>query len=64
MALGLAVAEANGRRILAIGGQEIEDVAIGIAIHTHHMPISHNSLRVINTAVACRLDGGNHDNQL
>ncbi len=35
MALGLAVAEANGQRILPIDGQEIEDVAIGVAIHTH-----------------------------
>lgn len=35
MALGLAVAEAHGQRFLPIDGQEIENVAIGVAIHTH-----------------------------
>ena len=33
MALGLALAEANGQLIHAIGDQEIEDVAVGIATH-------------------------------
>lgn len=38
MALGLALAEANGQRILPIDGQEIEDIAIGIATHIYDVP--------------------------
>lgn len=38
MALGLALAEANGQRILPIDGQEIEDIAIGIATHRYDVP--------------------------
>nr|WP_053959906.1 type II toxin-antitoxin system death-on-curing family toxin [Sulfobacillus thermosulfidooxidans] len=35
MALGLAVAEANGQRIQPIDDREIKDIASGIAIHTY-----------------------------
>lgn len=38
MALGLAVAEANGQRVLPIDDQDIEDIAVGIATHTHNIP--------------------------
>jgi death-on-curing protein len=38
MALGLAIAEANGRRTLSIADYEIEDVAVGIAIHKYDVP--------------------------
>lgn len=38
MALGLAIAEANGQRIVSIDNPEIEDIAVGIATHAHDVP--------------------------
>jgi death-on-curing protein len=38
MALGLAIAEANGQRIVSIDDGEIEEIAIGIATHTYKVP--------------------------
>lgn len=38
MALGLAIAEANGQCIISIDDGEIEEVAIGIATHTYKIP--------------------------
>jgi prophage maintenance system killer protein len=38
MALGLALSEANGQLIQAIGDQEVEDMAVGITTHVFDVP--------------------------
>ena len=38
VALGLAVAEANGQRVRPLEDQEIEDLAVSVADHTYAIP--------------------------